>query len=61
MGPWGGGGVARPGHHVERGVKVSWNQIEAGMRGESGEQEEGAPTVKGWEQSRKGSWLLRVA
>ena len=53
--------MTRPGHHVETGVKVSRNQIEAGMRGESGEWEEGAPTVKGWEQSRKGSWLLRVA
>ena len=53
--------MTRPGHHVETGVKVSQNQIVAGMRGESGEQEEGAPTVKGWEQSQKGSWLLRVA
>lgn len=31
------------------------------MRGESREQEEGAQTVKAWEQSRKSSCLLRAA
>ena len=44
-----------------REVNVSRNRIAAGMPGESGEQEEGAPTMKGWEQSQKSSCLLREA
>ena len=44
-----------------REVNVSRNRIAAGMPGESGEQEEGAPTMKGWEQSQKSSCLLRAA
>ena len=50
-----------PEHLVEREVNVSRNWIAAGKRGESREPEEGAPTVKGWEQSRKSSCLLRAA